>query len=92
MANIEAARKERELKKTTLINNLNAEKEARMAEIDRMAAEQLAKMKDLPENERIEAEAQFNAEKARLESEFNEKILKSQREAAPSDAANSPAR
>jgi hypothetical protein len=92
LANIEAARRERELKKTTLINNLNAEKEARMAEIERMQAEQLAKMKDLPESERIEAEAQFNAEKARLESEFNEKILKSQREAAPSDAANSPAR
>ena len=30
------------------------------------------------------------AEKARLESEFNEKILKSQREAAPSESANSP--
>ena len=34
-------------------------------------------MNDLPEAERLEAEAQFNAEKARLESEFNEKMLKS---------------
>ena len=45
------------------------------------------------EQERQAAEAEFNNEKARLESEFNEKMLKSQREAAPpSNAANSPAR
>jgi len=49
-------------------------------------------MSDLSEKERIAAEDEFNAEKARLESEFNEKMLKSQREAAPSESANSPAR
>jgi len=49
-------------------------------------------MQGMSHEERLAAEAQFNAEKARLESEFNEKMLKSQREAAPSEAANSPAK
>jgi len=74
------------------MDNLNAEKDVRMKEIDKMKNEQLAKMQNLPEKERLEAEATFNAEKARLESEFNEKMLKSQREAAPSETANSPGR
>ena len=92
MANIEQARKDREARKNAIIQNLGAEKEARLQEIDRMQKEQLEKMAGLSDKERHAAEAQFSAEKARLESEFNEKMLKSQREAAPSEAANSPAR
>ena len=50
-------------------------------------------MQGLTEKDRLAAEAEFNNEKARLESEFNEKMLQSQREAVPpSAAANSPAR
>lgn len=45
---------------------------------------------DLPPKERAAAEAQFENEKARLESEFNEKILQTQREAAPSTKLASP--
>lgn len=55
-----------------------------------MKNEQIKKMGTLTPEERVAAEAQFNAEKARLESEFNEKMLKNQREAAPSESANSP--
>ena len=36
LANIEAARKEREARKNSLINNLNSEKDARLAEIEKM--------------------------------------------------------
>ena len=50
----------------------------------------MRKNQGLSEKERRKAEAEFNAEKARLESEFNERLLQSQREAAPSDSANSP--
>ena len=44
----------------------------------------------MTDEQRRAAEAQFAAEKARLESEFNEKLLRSQLE--PSDSANSPAK
>ena len=39
LANIEAARKEREASKNSLINNLNSEKDARLAEIEKMKEE-----------------------------------------------------
>lgn len=39
LANIEAARKEREARKNSLINNLNSEKDARLAEIEKMKEE-----------------------------------------------------
>ena len=92
MSKIEAARQEREARKNAIANNLQSEKEARLAEIEKMKQDQLAKMQGMNSEERLRAEAQFNAEKARLESEFNEKMLKSQREAAPSETANSPAK
>ena len=90
LANIEASRRQREARKTEVANNLESEKEARMREIERLEAEHMAKNASLSEKERQAAEAQFMAEKARLESEYNEKILKSKREAAPSESANSP--
>ena len=40
-----------------------------------MQAEHMRKNAGLSEAERIKAEAAFNAEKARLESEFNERLL-----------------
>lgn len=64
-----------------------------MKEIERLEAEHMKKNSQLSEKERLQAQAQFMAEKARLESEYNEKILKSQRDAtsaAPSESANSP--
>ena len=90
LANIEASRRQREARKNEVANNLESEKEARMREIERLEAEHMAKNASLSEKERQAAEAEFMAEKARLESEFNEKILKSKREAAPSESANSP--
>ena len=90
LANIEASRRQREARKNEVANNLESEKEARMREIERLEAEHMAKNASLSEKERQAAEAEVMAEKARLESEFNEKILKSKREAAPSDSANSP--
>ena len=39
LANIEAARKEREARKNSLIKNLNSEKDARLAEIEKMKEE-----------------------------------------------------
>ena len=51
------------------------EKEARLAEIERLKQEHMKKNAGLNEKERNEAEAAFNAEKARLESEFNEKMI-----------------
>ena len=38
---------------------------------------------DLPEAERVALKEKFEIQQARLESEFNEKILKTQREADP---------
>ena len=61
-----------------------------MGEIEKMKEQHMKKNADLPPGERAAAEAQFENEKARLESEFNEKILKTQREAAPSTKLASP--
>ena len=76
LASIEAARKEREARKNAMANNLQAEKEARLAEIERMEQEHLAKNSTMSDEQRHAAEAEFMAEKARLESEFNERMLK----------------
>ena len=92
LANIEASRKEREARKTAIVENLQEEMDFRIQEIEKMKQEHLEKNPDLSEQDRQIAEAQFNAEKARLESEFNERLLKSQREAAPVPAAGSPAK
>lgn len=72
LTNIEQARKEREAKRNDLYANLHEEKLARLAEIEKMQQAQGNAAKD--------AQAQFDAEKARLESEYNEKMLKSQRD------------
>ena len=58
-----------------------------MAEIEKQKQEQLEKNADLPENELAELKEKFEIQQARLESEFNEKILKTQREAEPSTAS-----
>ena len=92
LANIEASRKQREARKNEIVLNLQAEKDARIAELERIEEEHKVKNANLSEKDRQAAEAQFMAEKCRLESEFNEKMLKSQREAAPSESANSPAK
>ena len=55
-----------------------------------MKQEHLKKNASMTDEQRRAAEAEFAAEKARLESEFNEKLLRSQLE--PSDSANSPAK
>lgn len=90
LANIEAARRQREDLKSKMESNLQSEKDARLKEIERMRQEHLRKNANLTDEQRRAAEAQFAAEKARLESEFNEKLLRSQME--PSDSANSPAK
>ena len=90
LANIEAARRQREDLKSKMESNLQSEKDARLKEIERMRQEHLRKNANLTDEQRRAAEAQFAAEKARLESEFNEKLLRSQMD--PSDSANSPAK
>ena len=83
LENIEKTREEREIRKNEVKNNLQQEKDVRMAEIEKMKEEHIKKNANLPEAERVAAEAQFENEKARLESEFNEKILQTQRQADP---------
>lgn len=81
LASIEAARKEREARKHAMANNLVAEKDARLAEIERMEAEHMATNANMTDEQRLAAEAGFLAERARLESEFNERMLKTQLDA-----------
>ena len=57
LSKIEEARREREAKKNAVTSNLVAEKEARLAEIEKMKQAQLANMVNLTEEERQAAEA-----------------------------------
>ena len=47
-----------------------------MAEIEKLKKENLEKNASLPPGERAALEEEFEIEQARLESEFNEKMLK----------------
>ena len=52
LANIEASRKQREARKNEIAINLQAEKDARMAEIERIEKEHMIKNANLSEKDR----------------------------------------